>query len=529
MLLLQGIAYAHPNKDVLFTDISLSLQAGDKTALIGNNGIGKSTLLKIIAGQLEPTSGTLKTETRPYYVPQHFGQYDQLLVAEAMGVADKLRALQSIMAGDPSLANFDLLNDDWTIEERCREALAHWELSGLSLDQPVHNLSGGQKTKLFLAGIQVNDPAIVLLDEPSNHLDVAGRQLLYDYIRSTRSTLVVVSHDRRLLNLLDCVVELSKQGIQLYGGNYDFYEEQKRIEEEALLQDVKSKEKELRKAKQTEREAMERQQRLDARGKKKQEKAGLPTISMNTFRNNAEKTASKLKATHASKLDGISQEIDQLRKELPDADLMRLNFDDSTLHKGKLLMSADKINFRYNDRSLWKQPLNFEIMSGDRIVIKGSNGSGKTTLVKLILGVLQPTEGVIRRNINRAIYIDQDYSLLNDRLSVFEQAQQYNTGALPEHAVKNQLNRFLFTKDFWDKPCSALSGGERMRLCLCCLSIGVQAPDLIILDEPTNNLDIRNTGILAAAIGGYRGSLLVISHDERFLEEIGIAGLIDLG
>ncbi|KAA2240351.1 ABC-F family ATP-binding cassette domain-containing protein [Chitinophaga agrisoli] len=522
MLLLQGVAYTHPNKDLLFSDIQLTVNRQDKIALIGNNGAGKSTLLRIMAGELAPGSGLIKADITPYYVPQLFGQFNGYTVAQALRVADKIQALKEILEGHVTDANMTLLDDDWGIEERCQEAFVHWQLEGVALTQPVSALSGGQKTKVFLAGILIHRPEMVLLDEPSNHLDAASREILYNYIQFTTNTLVVVSHDRTLLNLLTTVYELSKRGVTVYGGNYDFYAEQKLIASDALNQDLKSKEKALRKAKETEREAAERQQKLDARGKKKQEKAGLPTISMNTFRNNAEKSTARMKGVHAEKVDTIWQELNQLRKELPDMDKMKMGFDNSSLHKGKILVTAKEINFGYNDALLWQQPLSFQITSGDRIAIKGRNGAGKTTLIRMILGELQPGAGTLERAAVRSIYIDQDYSLINNQLSVYEQAQQYNSGALQEHEIKTRLNRFLFTKEYWDKPCSALSGGEKMRLMLCVLTIGNQAPDMIIFDEPTNNLDIQNIEILTAAVNEYEGTLLVISHDAYFLKEIGV-------
>jgi ATPase subunit of ABC transporter with duplicated ATPase domains len=381
---------------------------------------------------------------------------------------------------------------------------------------------------VFLAGIAIHRPEIVLLDEPTNHLDLDGRNRLYDYIRSTRNTVMVVSHDRTLLNLIDKVCELSSRGITVYGGNYDFYAAQKKIENDAMNLDVKAKEKALRKAREVERESLERQQKLDARGKKKQEKAGLPTISMNTLKNNAEKSTSKMKGVHAEKLDHISSELTQLRSALPEVDKMKIGFNQTTLHKGKTIVEAKEINFSYHNQMLWELPLSFKIFSGERFVIKGRNGSGKTTLIKMILGKLLPLIGTINKADIKSMYIDQDYSLINNQLSVYEQAQQYNSGALQEHEIKIRLNRFLFGKTDWDKPCAALSGGEKMRLILCALTISNQSPDLIILDEPTNNLDIQNVEILTAAINGYRGTLLVVSHDEYFLKQIQVADTIDL-
>jgi len=528
MLILQNISYKHNNSDLLFDNISFTVNNHEKIALIGHNGVGKSTLLKIISGVLQASYGEIRVNSEPYYIPQIFGQYNHFTISEALRVNHKLDALREILDGNVTEENLNILNDDWTIEERCNNALRYWQLSDLDLTQKIETLSGGQKTKVFLAGILIHAPELVLLDEPSNHLDKVARDLLYDFITSTNSSLIVVSHDRKLLNLLNTVYELSKRGIAIYGGNYDFYAQQKQIENDALNQDLQSKEKALRKAKEKERETLERQQKLDARGKKKQEKSGVARIMMNTLRNNAENSSSKLKSVHVEKIDGISKELRELRSALPDTDQMKFSFDNSVLHKGKILFKGSAINFNYNDLFLWNKDLDIEITSGERIALKGANGSGKTTLIKIILGKLKPKSGTVYSAENKSVYIDQDYSLINNNLKIYEQAQQYNTAGLEEHEIKMRLNRFLFDREYWDKPCSALSGGEKMRLMLCCLTINNESPDIIILDEPTNNLDIQNIEILTAAINHYQGTLIVVSHDESFLEQINVERMIEL-
>jgi len=392
----------------------------------------------------------------------------------------------------------------------------------------MSTLSGGQKTKVFLAGIKIHNFEFVLMDEPSNHLDISGRQLLYNYIMNTKKTLLIVSHDRKLLNILNVVCELSKNGITVYGGNYDFYKQQKQIEQTALNQDIQNKLKALRKAKEIERETIERQQRSDSRGKAKHEKAGTARIAMNTLRNKAENSTSKLKSVHKEKINDISIELKGLRATLPDADKIKFGFDNSLLHKGKLLFTASNINFSYDSIPVWKENLDIKITSSERIALKGNNGSGKTTLIKLILGNINQQCGIIQRSIDKSVYIDQEYSVLNNNLTVYQQAQLFNTEALQEHEIKIRLNRFLFTKEDWVKPCSILSGGERMRLMLCCLIIDNKPPDIIILDEPTNNLDIQNVEILTSAINEYQGTLIVISHDETFLSQIKITRTIKL-
>jgi len=521
MLILQNLSYQHPNKERLFDNLHLTVNSGDKIALIGNNGSGKSTLLQIMAGTLLPHEGYLKIQVSPYYVPQLFGQYNELTIAQALRIEHKLAALKAILAGNVTEQHVNVLNDDWTIEERCQEALQYWQLNELHLTRQMSTLSGGQKTKVFLAGIHIHQPQLVLLDEPSNHLDTAGREILYDYIQSTSCTLVVVSHDKKLLNLLSTVYELSSGEITVYGGNYDFYAAQKQIASNALNLDIQSKEKALRKAREKERETMERQQKLDARGKRKQEKAGVAKIMMNTLRNNAENSTAKIKGAHAEKISGLSGDLQALRNELPEIDNMQFGFNNMMLHKGKVLFTATGVNHCYDQHHIWAHNLDIQINSGERIVIKGLNGSGKTTLIKMILGELEPATGTVYQAHKKWIYIDQDYSLINNNYTVYEQAQQFNTG-LQEHEIKIRLNRFLFTKEDWDKSCGILSGGERMRLILCCVTITNQAPDIIVLDEPTNNLDIQNIEILIAAINAYQGTLIVVSHDEHFVGAVNV-------
>lgn len=529
MFIIQNLSYHHSNGNVLFSNLNLNVQPGAKVSLLGNNGIGKSTLLQIIAGKREPIEGSVKWEATPFYVPQQFGQYDELPIAEVMSVSEKIDALHEILTGSTEQKNYDLLNNDWQIEERCAEALKQWHLNGIDLKQKMKTLSGGQKTKVLLAAVSLHEPELLLLDEPSNHLDHESRELLYSFIRQTAKTLVVVSHDRTLLNLIDTTCELTKNTIKVYGGNYDFYTQQKQLETQAKRQDLQNIEKALKKVRETERETRERQQKLDSRGKAKQEKSGVARIMMNTLRNKAENTSSKLKNVHAEKTENLREELQHLRAALPVSERMKMEFDASPLHTEKILFSAENINFQYeNGRNIWSHNLHLQIISGERIAIKGKNGSGKTTLLKIILGVLQPERGKVYRAKIDSVYIDQEYSLIVPHLTLYEQAQKYNSSALPEHEVKTRLNRFLFGKDRWDNLCSSLSGGERMRLILCCLNLGTKAPDLIVLDEPTNNLDIQSTEILTAAINEYQGTVIAISHDETFLKTIKISRNIEV-
>ncbi|NDV97398.1 ABC transporter ATP-binding protein [Dysgonomonas sp. 521] len=527
-IIVKQISYMHPDREPLFENISFSVSKGQKISLIGNNGSGKSTLLRIIAGGLQPSAGEIICQDNPYYIPQHFGQYDQSTVAQALHIDQKLEALHAILGGDASPQNFSVLNDDWDIEERALNALAKWGLPHIQLSRKMESMSGGEKTKAFLAGINIHSPENILLDEPSNHLDKDSRKQLYNLIENSNATIVVVSHDRTLLNLIELTYELTHNDIEVYGGNYEFYKVQKEEKMEALQSQLDEKQKELRKARNIAREVAEKKQKRDVRGKKSIEKKGIPRIMLNTIRNRAESSSAKLKETHEGKMESIVDNMKQLRQQLPEKKDLKMDFEDANLHAGKILVTAQDINFGYADQMLWENPLEFEIRSGDRIVVSGQNGSGKTTLLKLIFGKLEPQEGSIIRADFKYLYIDQDYSIIDNSLTVFEQLQQFNSRRLTDDELRIILHRFLFTYNTWEKPCGKLSGGEKMRLVFCCMQADDNAPDMFILDEPTNNLDIQSLEIVTNTIKEYKGTLLIISHDAYFVEEVGVSKEIEI-
>ena len=577
---IQQISYIHPDKEVLFSDLNFAISKGQKLGLVGNNGCGKSTLLQIIAGQLSPSSGVIVRPDDLYYIPQHFGQYDSLTIAQALQIERKQQALHAILAGDVSNENFTILNDDWNIEERSIAALDLWGLGQFTLSYPMNLLSGGEKTRVFLAGMDIHHPSVILMDEPTNHLDSSGRQRLYDWVEKYRSTLLVVSHDRTLLNLLPEICELEKHQINYYGGNYEFYKEQKTLMQEALQQRIEEKEKALRIARKVARETAERRDKQNVHGEKSNIKKGVPRIVLNALQGKSEKSTSKLTGVHQEKAEKLTNERNQLRGSLSPTTALKTDFNSSSLHTGKILVTAKEINFSYhsnpnsndiltndeinssntgyhpnpnsndiltndeinssntgyhpnpnsNDiqensiskQQLWQAPVSFQLKSGDRLRIEGANGSGKTTLLKLITGQLQPQEGTLTRTDFSYVYLNQEYSIIDDRNSILEQAYAFNSRNLPEHEIKIILNRYLFPASEWDKSCRKLSGGEKMRLAFCCLMISNNTPDMFILDEPTNNLDIQSIEIITATIKNYAGTVIAISHDNYFIQEIGV-------
>lgn len=527
-IIISGVSYRHPGCQPIFENIALSVPAGAKVSLIGPNGAGKSTLLQILAGRLTPATGSIAVSSRPYYVPQHT-MPDRRSVASLLGAADRLQALRAICAGSADPACFDALGDDWQIEERCRTALNDWGLDGISLDASAATLSGGERTKVMLAGISLCNPDIILLDEPTNHLDRRSRAKLYELIRGTHATLIAVSHDIALLNMLPATCYLAASGIRFYGGNYDFCREQRDIERQALADRIEAEQTALRSARKRAQEVRERQERRAAQGERSRSKGGQARILVNARGAQAQNSASRLRNRHDDIIDERQQRLSDLRERQIRCDKMKIDFHDASLHTGKRLIRSKEMNFGYSaDAALWRHPLDLEIRSGERIRIAGDNGSGKTTLLRLLLGDLTPTAGCVERADFSIACLDQEYSALDTPLSVAHMAERYNLRRLPDHQIKTRLDRALFTRATWDKPCCALSGGERMRLMLCCLMIADHTPDLFVLDEPTNNLDIDSIAILTDTIRNYRGTLLVISHDESFVNEIGVTRTIEL-
>ena len=519
-IIINDLSYIHPDRQSLFNNITFSVSDSEKCSIIGDNGTGKSTLLKIIAGKLAASGGSVACSSQPYYIPQHIGLLGQTIV-EALQIATKLEAIKAITNGSIDAKDYETLSDDWDIENRALKALEYWNFPELPLTTPMDNLSGGERTKVFLAGLLIHQPPIILLDEPTNHLDYTARQLLYQLIEQSNTSIVVVSHDISLLNRINTTYELQPNSIKRYGGGYSFYEEQKTIELNALDENIDAEYRAMRLAKRKAQDTKERQERRNRQGEKNKDQ--LPRILRKGTKNRGENTAARLGDKHGKIIEEHQNTFAELKQKRGNTKELKIDFDNANLHSGKQLILTQHLSYSYPGcKPLWAEPLDIEVLSGDRIQIKGNNGSGKTTLLKILLGKLQPTEGSIKRAEFSYVYLDQNYEEMDADYTILQMAERYNSQKLEEHEIKLRLNRFLFPTDTWNKSCRMLSGGERMRLYLCCLMISSHTPDVFVLDEPTNNLDISSLKILTANIKGYKGTVLIISHDTHFVNKIGV-------
>jgi ATPase subunit of ABC transporter with duplicated ATPase domains len=524
---LNNISYSHADKEKLFSDLSFSI-SDNKTALIGNNGTGKSTLLKIITGELKPDSGNVVREGNIVLFPQDFSIYNNKTVAEVLSVKEKLCSLEKILAGNATEADYDILNDEWNLNECINEIFSEAKLTDINLDRKFDTLSGGEKSRLLFASLLLNKPDFALLDEPTNHLDSESRKILYSLIKNYKHGLLVVSHDRELLNLMEEIIELSSKGIKTYGGNFEFYKEQKRIETEAAQNFFDALNQQYTKSVKEKNAALEKQAKRSATGKKKLESGGIPKIAKNYLQDNSMKTLSRLKKSHSQKTGELKSKLSEAKENLEKGSSLIIDTVSADIHIKKNIFNVIDLNYRFpnSESNLWKENINFGISGSERWSIGGLNGSGKSVLLKLITGDLKPLSGEVNLYVKNIAFLDQNMDLLENELTVFENLKNYadknNSVKTPEHELRIKLARFLFRGGDAFKKAKYLSGGERMRAGIACVLASGNTPELLILDEPSNNLDLKSLDELTKTLNQYNGALLIVSHDKQFLNEIKI-------
>ena len=522
-----GLGYTFPNGHSLFKNISFRLTNG-KTGIVGANGCGKTTLFRIIRKELIPSEGSIITNGNFAVLEQEQSGYSALSLAEVLGVDRRLSALYAITAGKGTEADFVLLGDDWAIEDRVLHILREAGLEKIPLTRLFGQLSGGEAARLLFAKCLLQNPDFIMLDEPTNHLDGVNRNLLYTMVENFTRGILVISHDRHLLRLMDTIIEITSTAAKTNGGNYDFFVHQKAAERSALEQQILTAECELKKEQHTAAVASASRKKMNARAEKNSAKDGIPKIMLNKRRGKGEGTLARITEVHEKKLNRIQNHIAELKKNLPMQNKLKFDLPRDRGYRGKILIKTEGINFGYNGTMLWQQNIDFTLYSRERISLAGNNGSGKTTLVNLLTGKLQPVCGTIICNKIRIGVIDQKYELINPDLTVLENVRQYALSNVQEHDLRIRLGRFLFYKEEVFKRARDLSGGEECRLAMACLLTVSNEPDLIILDEPTNNLDLDGIEQMQNALLQFSGALLVISHDKDFLESIGIDTVLDL-
>ncbi|MFF2096135.1 ABC-F family ATP-binding cassette domain-containing protein [Streptomyces sp. NPDC058202] len=510
-----SLSFAWPDGTDVFDDLQIAFGPG-RTGLVGVNGSGKSTLLKLIAGELTPADGTVRVAGEIGHLPQSVTLDTGLRVDEALGIAAQRAALHAIESGDAAEEHFDVVGDDWDVEERALATLGELGLGHVDLDRTIGEVSGGESVLLRLAALLLRRPDVLLLDEPTNNLDLYARQRLYAAVEAWSGVMVVVSHDRELLDLVDQIADLHSGGVTWYGGNFSAYEEALAGEQEAAERMVRVAESDLKKQK---RELVDTQVKLARRkryGQKMNDQKREPKIVMGARKRSAQESAGKHRIMHEERLSEAKERLDEAVEAVRDDDEIRVDLPHTAVPPGRTVLTLEQLELRYGARVNGM----FDLRGPERIALIGRNGAGKTTLLRTIAGELDAVSGEARAHVPLR-FLPQRLDVLDDELTVAENVARYAPTAT-NNRVRARLARFLFKGAKADQRAATLSGGERFRAALAALMLAEPAPQLLMLDEPTNNLDMASVRQLTSALESYEGALVVASHDMPFLESIGI-------
>lgn len=514
-----SLSFSWPDGTSVFDDLQIAFNGG-RTGLVGVNGSGKSTLLKLIAGQLVPSAGAVRVTGDVGLLPQNVTLDTSLRVDEALGIAATRRALHAVEAGDVSEEHFTAIGDDWDVEERAEATLGELGLGHIGLDRTIGEVSGGESVLLRLAALLLRRPDVLLLDEPTNNLDLYARRRLYAAVEAWSGVMVVVSHDRELLDRVDQIADLRSGEVTWFGGNFSAYEQVLAVEQEAAERTVRAAEADFRKQK---RELVDAQVKLARRkkyGQKMWDQKREPKIVMGARKRAAQESAGKHRIMHEERLADARERLDEAVEAVRDDDEIRIDLPYTAVPLGRSVLTLRDLELTYGARVKGT----FELRGPERIGLVGRNGAGKTTLLRTIAGELEPLSGEATAHVPMRL-LPQRLDVLDDTLTVAQNVARFAPGAT-NNRIRARLARFLFRGARADQPAGTLSGGERFRAALAALMLAEPAPQLLILDEPTNNLDMASVRQLTTALESYEGALIVAGHDIPFLESIGITRMV---
>ncbi|KAF2418718.1 ABC-F family ATP-binding cassette domain-containing protein [Microbacterium sp. B35-30] len=537
VIVLDRVSFAWADGTVALADVSGSFGTG-RTGLVGRNGSGKSTLLRLIAGDLTPSAGHIARTADAAYLPQRLTLDVDRPVADLLGVGDTLRALRAIESGDPDPRHFDAVGSDWDIEARAHAALAEAGLAPDMLDRSVGQLSGGEAVLTAIAGIRLRAPEITLLDEPTNNLDRDARARLYDMVRAWRGALVVVSHDTAMLELMDDTAELYANELSVFGGPYSHWRAWLDAEQGAARDAERAARQAVKREKRQRIEAETTLSRRAAMGQKAYDEKRVPKIVANGRRMAAQVSAGKLRGEKADREASAREALDVAERRVRDDDIVKIDLPDPGVPAGRRIATLGD-----GERS-------WVIQGPERVALIGPNGAGKTTLLERLVGSglqnstdrepNQPGDALSgdsapgwwssargTLHTDRVGYLPQRVDGLDDAASVLDNVAPSAPGVTIVE-LRNRLARFLIRGAAVTRPVGTLSGGERFRVALARLMLADPPPQLLVFDEPTNNLDLDTVDQLVEAIAAYRGAVLVVSHDDAFLERIGVGLVLEI-
>ena len=538
------LTFAWPDGALALSGVTVSFGPG-RTGLIGVNGSGKSTLLRLIAGELRASEGSIRTEGEVGYLPQAITLGTRRSVSDLLGITAARDALHAIEAGETGEEAFAAVGDDWDVEERARAWLDRLGLTSLGLDDRVEYLSGGETILAALAALFLRRPDVLLLDEPTNNLDLDARGRLYDAVASWTGVLVIVSHDRELLGRVDQIADLSAGSVRMYGGNLAAYEDLLAAEQAAAERAVATAAADVRREHRDLVQAETKQARRDRQGRKLAASGSLSRAAASDRKRSAQESAGRSRDLHAERLQAARGRLGEAEQSVRDDAEIRVDLPATAVPAGRTVLTLTGLsgpNWHPAVRTPAPPatpapptipappatpapagrlaPAELIVRGPERIALTGPNGAGKTTLLRAIAG-LAPLPGVGVRLGAVVGYLPQRLDVLDDSLTVVDNVREAAPAA-SVNEVRASLARFLFRGDRADRVAGTLSGGERFRAVLAALLLAQPAPQLLLLDEPTNNLDLASVRQLSQALDGYRGAIVVASHDLPFLRSAGI-------
>lgn len=516
LLTLDGVSCVLPDGRTLFHDLRERFDHRP-TGLIGRNGCGKTLLAHILAGRREPSSGRCTRAGAVYYVAQQVSRAGGLSVADLAGLRATLDALDRLAAGNAQPGDLDAIGNRWDLRQRFHAELEYCGLARLQPDTPAGTLSGGQATRIALIGAFLSGADYLILDEPSNHLDAIGRRALQDQLQRWPKGLLVISHDRRLLDGMARIVELSARGLRSYGGGYALYAQCKAEERESAARRLELAKIERERGARALREQRERQERRRSRGRRHGQEANQAGILLDRQKERAQTSAGRLQRQRAAASERLDRGVREAWLAVDDEVSIVLH-EPAAAATSRRVAELDAVALPF----LPPPARNVDLVLGarQRVGVVGPNGSGKSTLLRLLAGRAEPLAGRSAVHVPVA-YLDQQLAHLDRRTSAIEQLQRV-AAATAQGTLRTWLAQLGLDAARIGLPSGELSGGERLKAALACALYADPPAGLLLLDEPSNHLDLPSLQALEATLRGYRGALLVASHDEAFLDALAL-------
>ena len=508
--ILHRVTCQFPTGDTLFGPLNLTLEPS-LCALVGRNGSGKTRLLRLLAGLGEPATGHIERFGSHAWVAQQHVISSQTTLAELLGYDAIFAARKRIDSGDYQPDDLALLDGHWDIAERLSEAFINATLPPFEPDKPAIELSGGERIRALLCGAFTAGADFLLLDEPTNHLDRQGRAWFYDQLSRYQGGVLVASHDRELLEQVPRILELSASGLRSYGGNYADYQAQRDAEQQAARAALEHAATERKRTRARMQKEHDDSQRRSAKTLRTVDTLNIASFERVKYKGAAKERIGSWKKQHSEQNEALNAAVNKARERVEDDNPVMFTLPGSQIPEGKQVLVLEDLVLQH----VPVPPLTWRIDGPMRVALKGPNGCGKSTLLKTLLGEVAPRSGSCKVSVSCA-YLDQHLSRFDLSQSVMTHLNLSHT-PLEEGVLRTRLAQLQLGADKVMLPLATLSGGERLKAALACVLWGAEATQLLLLDEPTNHLDLASVQAIEAALAGFPGALLVVSHDEAFL------------